>query len=228
MVETAEKMEVLDLDKMARMAMERNGLYNLLATIFRNELSADLLGHLLDADFLGNLADVGVNIEALLSLKPDETSLDDLSLEFSRLFIGPGKHVSPYESVHLGGEGGALWGTETTAVKRFIEKSGFSYDEKYHGLPDHISVEHEFMAHLTSLEAEAWRNGEPKKAINCLHIQQKFLDQHLGRWIESFSNKVETLAKMPFYAEMAKLARDFVQADNQELRNIDSLDAQLN
>ncbi len=200
--------------------MERNSLYNLLAAVFRCELTADLLGHLLDAGFLQSLAAVGVDVDSFSSLERDQSSLNQLSLEYSRLFLGPGRHVSPYESVHLGG-GGSLWGPGTTAVKKFIEKSGFAYDEKYHGLPDHISVENEFMAHLTGLEAQAWQCGNSEKAVNLQRRQREFLDQHLGRWLEAFSKKVRQLAQLPFYSEMANLARDFVVIDQLELREID-------
>lgn len=135
MTEMVETEVAETLEEMARMAMERNGLYGLLAAVFRSELAEDILGRLLDPDFQQDLAAVGVDVDAFSSLKPDEASLDDLSLEFSRLFMGPGRHASPYESVHMGGEGGSLWGPETSAVKRYIEKSGFAYDEDYHVCP---------------------------------------------------------------------------------------------
>lgn len=210
-------------EEMARMAMERNGLYGLLAAVFRSELTDDILGHLLDLDFQQDLAAVGVDVDAFSSLNPAETPLDELSLEFSRLFMGPGKHASPYESVHMGGEGGSLWGPETSAVKRFIEQSGFAYDENYHGLPDHISVELEFMAHLTDVEAEAWRLRDSEKAINCLRFQKEFLGRHLARWAGLFSKKVELLAELPFYSAMAMLTRDFVEAENKALDKMDGL-----
>jgi len=219
--EVAEKTGAFNPEEMARMAIERNGLYSLLATVFRSELTADLLGQMLDTDFLQKLAEVGVDIEALSSMTSTETTLEELSLEFSRLFMGPGRHVPPYESVILGGDNGSLWGPQTSAVKRFIEKSGFSYDEKYHGLPDHISVEHEFMAHLTSLEADAWREGDTNKALNCLQLQREFLDSHLGCWMAAFSDRVEELAELPFYTQMAVLTRNFVEAALLALKKID-------
>ena len=210
-------------DELARMATERNGLYSLLATVFRDELTEDLFRYFLKVDFLQALAAVGLKADAVSSLKPDKTSLDELSLEFSRLFVGPGNHVSPYESVHLGGDGGALWGPETSAVKRFIEKSGFVFEGKHSSLPDHISVELEFMAHLTDLEATAWRRGDAEKALNCRRFQKEFLHRHLGRWAGSFSAKVADLADLPFYAEFAVLMRDFLDTEGRELAEINAL-----
>ena len=204
-------------DELAGMAAERSGLYRLLATIFRTELTAELLARLLDPDFQKDLAGAGVDTGSLSTLNPDETLLEELAVEFSRLFMGPGKHVSPYESVHMGGDGGTLWGPRTSAVKKFIEQSGFAYDKEYHDLPDHISVELEFMAHLTEQEAEAWETGDQENAVNCLRFQKEFMDRHLGLWVGRFADQVIELGEMPVYPQMAILARDFVDAESQEL-----------
>lgn len=79
------------------------------------------------------------------------------------------------------------------------------------------------MAHLTSVEAEAWRLRDSDKAINCLRFQKEFLGRHLGRWAGLFSKKVEVLAELPFYSAMAMLTRDFVEAEIQELNTMDEL-----
>ncbi|MBT3766153.1 MAG: hypothetical protein HOB79_08060 [Rhodospirillaceae bacterium] len=206
--------------EMARMAVERNGLYRLLATVFRKEFTAELVRELKDPEFLRDLSEVGADIEVFSNLSPDKEFLEELSLEFSRLFMGPGQHVSPYESVHLGGEGASLWGPQTINVKKFIEQSGFVYETDYHGLPDHISVELEFMAHLTQLEAEAWELDQTDEAINSLLFQKEFLERHLALWVTKFSAKVEELAEIPIYPQLATLTRDFVEADHQELGKI--------
>ncbi len=211
-------------DELAGVARQRSGLYRLLAAVFREELTAESLHGMLQPEFLHSLAQVGVDIEGLSSLSADEALLSELSLEFTRLFLGPGPHVSPYESVHLGGEGGSLWGPETQAVKRFIQHSGFCYDERYHGLPDHIGVELEFMAGLTGMEADAWDLDDSEAAFTCLRREKTFLSRHLGRWAGRFANKVGELATMPLYPQMAALTRDYVAADNRELDGIGELD----
>jgi TorA maturation chaperone TorD len=192
--------------------MERNGLYSLLAAVFRDAPGKDLLGHLLDPALQRDLAAAGLDAESISSLEPGAVSQETLSIEFSHLFVGPGKHVSPHESVQLG-RGGTLWGPETVAVKRFIEGAGFAYEGGYHGLPDHISVELEFLAQLASLEAAAWQAGDEEQASNCRRFQREFLDRHLGRWVAPFSERVGKMARLPFYAGMANLTRDFVAAE---------------
>lgn len=209
-------------EEMARMALERQGLYRLLATVFRSEIKRDLLHELLSPEYLEVLTTAGIDTRELVSLKPNETLLNDLSLEYSRLFIGPGHHVSPYESVHCGINGGSLWGKETSAVKKFIEGLGFKYEKDFHGLPDHISVELEFMAHMTDLEAEAWSNDDEKTALILLGRQNEFLGTHLGKWIGPFCDQVTELAEGPVYRLFAILTRDFVAADQRDLSRLDA------
>ncbi len=204
----------------ARMAGARNGLYAFLAAIFRQEMTDKLLQSVLEPEFLNTLVAFGVQVSSFASLKPDQASVDKLVQDYTRLFMGPGTHVSPYESVHLGGAGGGLWGPETTAVKKFIEASGFVYDESFHGLPDHISVELEYMDHMTRLEAKAWEDGDRDQAENCRLFQKGFLSEHLCRWSGKFSDKVQETASGTFYGEMAALMRDFVEAEFRDLNEI--------
>lgn len=204
-------------EEKARIAVERKMLYSLLAAVFRSEMSEDILRGLLNPDFLSELMDAGFEIKSLTELKPGVELLEELAEEFSRLFMGPGKHVAPYESVHINGENGNLWGPETSAVKRFIEQSGFDYNENFHGLPDHISVELEFMAHLVSTEAESWQNNDVAEAENSISFQIEFLSQHLSLWTKPFADKVCELAELPVYSQMAMLTHSFVEYEKAEL-----------
>ena len=210
-------------EEMAGMAIERNGLYRLLAAVFREEIALDLLVYILKPSYLEKLAETGVDVTALSALTPDTALQEQLSLEYSRLFIGPGKHVAPYESVHRGGEGATLWGPETSALKRFIEHCGFVYDEQYHDLPDHISIELELMGHLTNTEAEAWSEGDTQLATNSIGLQKEFLSRHLANWTKPFANRVTEMAESHFYPQMANLIHNFVQAEKQEIEEYEAL-----
>ena len=105
--------------------------------------------------------------------------IEDLAVEYARLFLGPDKHISPHESVHHerdGGDWGALWGKSTVEVKKFIESAGLEYISEYSGMPDHISVELEFMQQATSREAQAWESNDSEGALYCLKMEKKFLE----------------------------------------------------
>ncbi len=200
-------------EDMARTATERSDLYGFLAVVFREEANAALLRRINEPDFLAALSGAGVRLAEDFLRRPEEELIEELAVEYTHLFIGPGKHVSPHTSVYLGGEGGGLWGSSTAEVKSFIESAGFEYEPSSRGIPDHISVEFEFMAKLTQEEARAWKEGDGEGLSRCLDIEQAFLCDHLSRWVPSFCAKVVDMAGMSFYRELAKLTADFIDSE---------------
>lgn len=208
-------------------AGHRSAIYGLLAAVYRQEMTADLLQQVKDPRFLGVLSDLGAEgIDDLLQ-KPEDELLEDLAVEYARLFLGPGKHISPHESVHFqrdDGQWGKLWGASTVEVKKFIESTGLNYTEEYKGLPDHISVEFEFMQQLTLHEEKVWKEADADKAAGYRRAEKKFVEEHLMRWIPGFCEKVIQEAELPFYRAMAALTRSFIEFEIQEMnRNGDGV-----
>ena len=140
--------------------------------------------------------------------------LNDLVLEYTRLFVGPGKHIVPYESVYRG-NGDALWSETTVKVKNFIESSGLEYSSNWSGLPDHIGVELEFMQRLTCHEKEAWSVDDKETAFHCLEFEKRFIDEHLSQWVPVFCDKVKEESRVAFYVEMAELTRQCIDFDSE-------------
>jgi len=200
----------------ARRAMERSNLYGFLATVYREEPTPEFLRRLRDPPFLQALAAAGVTLDQNLLSLPGEELVSELALEYTRLFLGPGKHVSPHASVHLPAGGGSLYGAPTVAVRRFIESTGARYRPDYHGLPDHISVELEFMQQVVLTEAEAWDSQDPEQASECLSIEKEFIDIHLADWVPVFREKVCRQAELSFYCQMAKMTEKFLRTERVE------------
>jgi TorA maturation chaperone TorD len=201
-------------------ARQRSNIYGFLATAYRQEVNSEFLQQLRDPKFLVILSDLGIQLTTDFLQKPEEELLDDLAVEYAGLFLGPGGHISPHESVHhqrSGGQNGLLWGESTAEVKRFIESTGLSYDPEYKGLPDHISVELEFMQQLTLREEQAWRDEDEDGALDCLRTEKKFIEEHLARWVPAFCDKVIKEAELPFYREMAALTKNFIEFDREEV-----------
>ncbi len=203
----------------AEVAKQRSNIYGLFARIFREEITPSLLRQIKDPQFQGILSNLGLQLEDDFFDLPEEKLLEDLAVEYARLFLGPGKHISPHESVHLKGEegDGALWGEATVEVKKFIESSGLEYKPDYRGMPDHISVELEFMKEVTNREARACEEKDNDGARHCLEIERKFIEEHLVRWVPLFCDKVIKDADLAFYGEIAKLTKSFIAFEKEEL-----------
>ena len=199
-----------DRKDLAGKAVERSNLYGFLATIFREEPSATQLRTIRSGEFLDALSEAGVALgDDVLGFADDEL-LDRLAVEYTRLFIGPGTHVPPYEGAQ---REGVLWGHSTSDVAAFVAGSGFQYKPGYHDLPDHISVELEFMQEVTRREASAWAKQDYVEARRCLAIEWEFIDEHLARWAPAFCRTVATTTTS-FYREMANLTRRFIEQEN--------------
>jgi TorA maturation chaperone TorD len=201
-------------------ARQRSNIYGLLATVYSQEVTSDLLHKIKETQLLELLSELDHRSEDSLFQKPEAEVLEDLAVEYTRLFVGPGKHISPHESVHHpreDGQWGQLWGKSTADVKKFIEATGFHYESEYKGLPDHIGVELEFMEHVTRREAKAWAENDEERALYCREIENKFFDEHLGQWIHMFCEKVTREAQLTFYHDIAVLTKNFLEFEKEEM-----------
>ena len=207
-----------ETNDMIETARQRSNIYGFLALIYRAEVTEKVLRHIKTPEFLYVLRNLGSQLEDDLLKSPEHKLIEDLAVEYTRLFIGPGKHISPHESVHHkrdNGDWGTLWGADTVAVKKFIAASGLEYHSGYAGLPDHISVELEFMQKAALREAQAREENDNASALYCLRMEKKFIDEHLIKWIPVFCDKIISEAELSFYMGMAVVTRNFIEFEKE-------------
>ncbi len=205
---------------MIETARQRSNIYGLLTLIYRAEVTKELLKHIRDPEFLSVLSDMGAKLEDDFLMGSEDELIEDLAVEYARLFLGPAKHISPHESIHHDtgdGDWGQLWGKSTVEVKKFIETAGLEYKSEYTGLPDHISVELEFMQEATKREAQARKENDSDGLLYCLKMEKKFIDEHVAKWIPIFCDIVISQAELPFYREMAKVTKQFMKFEKDEI-----------
>ncbi len=202
---------------LAGTAEERGNLYGFLAAVFREEVTAERLRKIRNPSFLNALAKSGAAFGTAFRKAPEPELLEELAVEYCALFLGPGGHISPHESVYRENGSGQLMGPEASAVRRYIEAAGFKYDEDYHGFADHISIELEFMAETAKQEAQAWRQGDFDRARNCLQYEKDFLTNHLECWAFTLCEQVELFSSVSFYREIARLTAEFLKNEKLEI-----------
>jgi len=140
-----------------------------------------------------------------------DASLDELDREFMDLFVVPNpSYVAPYESVFRDqwllpttlkrgmnpGEAsktikGLLMGESTEQVRQAYLEAGLTTTEE---LPDHISNELRFMAHLWSREANMLDDGASVAAQRV-----KFRDDHLLKWIGDLRERLSESDRLGLY-----------------------------
>ncbi len=213
----------MDPTEQAGMAGYKSTVYGLLAEVFRNEPGSALIEMIRAPAFLDALSEVGVELNGNFVNGNVDELVEELAIEYTRLFLGPGHHISPHESVHHeltdGRKWGTLWGDSTAEVKEFIESSGLELRPDANLIPDHISVELEFMQLLTKHEVETIRRGD-KEAIQACHgMQRHFLEKHLSKWMPKFCGEVIERAENSFYRQIAEFAKSFVEFEYGNLKD---------
>ncbi len=192
-------------------ARRRADTYRFLAEVFAAEPTAKMLDSLRRPEAVKAFETLGAAFAVELDRMETDLGKDrlaeELGFEYTRLFIGPGKHVGPHESLHRDDHPPEHWGPSTAAVKRFIEHHGLSYEEGFGGMPDHISAEFQFMAELAAAEADALEEGKDAKATQAREIQRVFHKEHIACWVPTFCDKVIELAEFDLYRDFARMAK---------------------
>ena len=148
-----------------------------------------------------------------------EQSLDDLRSDYTRLFIGPGKVLTPpWESVFFSEER-LTFQESTLHVREWYRRFGLQSDKLYQEPDDHIGLELEFVAHLAKQALLALEQNDQANFDTAIDAQKKFIAEHLGRWAWGWCEQVEAQAHTDFYRGMAMLTRGAV-AEVASLLNI--------
>ncbi len=197
----------------------RSNVYGFLSSMFREEITVEHLEQIKDPLMKKVLSEMGVKYD-IFSREDQEQMLEDLAVEYARLFLGPDKHISPHESVHHqrdDGDWGVHWGGSTVDVKKFIETAGLEYKQEYSGMPDHIGVEFEFMKEAAEREAQAIEEKDWEGTLYCQKMEKKFICDHLIKWIPPFCDKIISQAEISFYGDLAEVTKKFITLEFEEI-----------
>ena len=224
-------MAKLDVHEKVVGARMRSNIYGFLSSMFREEISAERLRQIKEPVIKEVLSEMGVQYDIFSKNDQDEL-LEDLAVEYARLFLGPDKHISPHESIHHqrdDGDWGAHWGGSTVDVKKFIETAGLEYKKQYSGMPDHISVELEFMKEAAGREAQALEEKDWEGVLYCQKMEKKFICDHLIKWIPKFCDKIISQAEISFYGDVADVTKKFITLEFEEIDgSISATEGQVN
>ena len=128
--------------------------------------------------------------------------------EYIRLFdVGGVRPPCPL----YGGEWGGARKHSMEEVMRFFRFFGLKVDGSTHELPDHITVELEFMKVLAHMAGLASARG--MDSLSFLRAQRDFLARQPARWWPLLQRKLAAQEPPPFYAGLASLAGAVFAAD---------------
>ncbi len=153
----------------------------------------------------------------------ERNSVDDdftsILIDHARLFIGPYQILAPpYGSIYMENTGTIMGESTIDAINRY-EGSGLNIVIKE--VPDHVAIELEFMYFLIFKEIEQTINHSLEKGIRYQIKQRKFLDNHLGRWVFTFADRILESADTNFYKSLALFTKRFIRDDLKYLSDIE-------
>lgn len=145
---------------------------------------------------------------------PHPVNLEELEVEYCRLFVGPGHvEVPPYESVYrehdIKMQKGLVMGPPAVEVNKLYQEAGLQLAQGFHDMPDHIAAETWFLAYLEAMT----KNTEEQ---DCLQHKQQFIDQHLGQWVVTFAEAVQKASHHAWYIYISQLLAETIEAESAE------------
>lgn len=168
--------------------------------------------------------DVEGLVEALPYALPGNVDFDglaeageyiDFQAEYIRLFeVGAIRPPCPL----YGGEWGPARKRTMEEVLRFYRFFGMKVDERARELPDHVSIELEFLQVLAFEEGMARATGVETAPL--LRAQCDFLERHPARWWRLLERKLATQNPARFYAALASFTGAFLAGDLAYVRRL--------
>ena len=142
------------------------------------------------------------------------SGVEALILDYSQLFLGPFDILAkPYGSVYLDGEK-IVMGDSTMQALELYREGGFDVADDFLEMPDHISVELEF---LYLLSFRIGQESDDEERSRLVALKHRFLEKHLARWVGKFSAAIRNGSETDFYRLLADLTESFVREDLKEL-----------
>ena len=214
-------------EDLARAHEQRAWMYGLLARLYRVEVDPVFLDQLRAMKFpasTGNeLMDKGYRQLAGYLAHTDAGTLTELAVDYVRAFIGHGidGHAAayPFESVYTSKKRLMMQGARDEVLALY-RAEGVDKAADWKDGEDHVALELEFMKTLAERAAKALRSGNEGEAARLLAVQRSFLDNHLRKWLPTFTRDMTIFAKTDLYQGLANLTAGFLQVEEEFMAEV--------
>ena len=138
---------------------------------------------------------------------------EELETEYNRLFAHLGSAKCPPYETEFGLEN-IYQKTEAMAdIGGFYSAFGLEIASHSADRVDFLSTELEFMAYLTLNQAYAVEHDRGEQLEISVDTQKKFLQEHLGRWISTFSKILQLCTQSHYYRCLGDLLENFIESE---------------
>lgn len=173
----------------------RSDIYLLLATLFRQAPTKDLIDFLANLEFEDNGTSMGQAWSELSSASAN-ANVEELEDEYQELFIGIGRgEVVPFASWHLTG---SLMEKPLAEIRTHLHQLGLERSEYVKEPEDHIAALLETMAYL---------------CVQPDVLQKSFFNKHVAPWYERLVAQIKDAQHTRYYHAVAKLMDAFLSLE---------------
>ncbi|MFC4246995.1 molecular chaperone [Natribaculum luteum] len=137
--------------------------------------------------------------------RPVEVVCDELSREYTELFVGPRPPVLPHESYYR--EDTQYLGDGLARVEESYRAAGWLPPEEYPEESDFIAVELAFLRNLI----ERQRAGQEET----VGFERVFIEDHLTQWIDVFVEELRQEAEPGLYLAAALVVQGLVEFEEE-------------
>ncbi|MFA5536369.1 MAG: molecular chaperone TorD family protein [Bacillota bacterium] len=155
------------------------------------------------------------NFKAAINCSDLQKMQKHLAIDRTKLCRGTPRsnNISPpYEALYLTPEKET---EQLLLLVQFYQKAGLTMSDESHERLDYIGIELAFMAELCTREAASIRKGEENKYKEILLLEQKFLNEHLLKWVLDYCAQMINFAQTEFFRGIGHLLRAFLQEERE-------------
>ncbi len=136
------------------------------------------------------------------SLSDEEKAVEEVSVEWTRLFVGPPKPAAaPWESFYRAKDPKSGFGPATFAMQEQLREHGLAMAGDSNQYADHMGIELMLLAEVC------------RKADACGGCEEigAYLREHPLGWVEAFEQAVDASAPDGYYRRLIRLARALME-----------------
>ena len=144
-----------------------------------------------------------------------EDAVTEISVEYTRLFVGPPKPAAPpWETFYQDGESEVGFGRPTFEMREALRNAGLELKNVNNQYEDHAGIELLFLSVLCTRIAQ----GEVPDAVPAEPKDvQDFLEAHLLTWIDKFQAAVAAEASGAYYDHLLRVCTALLHTMHAEL-----------
>jgi len=185
-------------------AAARSGTYRLLARLWLREVDRDLLQKLREPSLGRSFVQAG----GIFPASQDDRAVEELAMDYCRLFLGPSDHQPPFQSVWQTGQ---FHGESAASMKCFVDMLAYDRDSLPRGtMLDHLGVQLDVMGHLLDRAATSHFDAEMLEGV--LEIADAFFARHLS-WPTDLLVSSARRAQTEFYQAAIMMTGSFLDCE---------------